>query len=254
MAETIAISRILCIALVLLAGSALSAEHPAPPAKLPTEVKIVSVPSAPPAQPTEVKIISTPPASPTEIKIVSVPKDDSTRDLVRATWGLLIASLALCGVSVWSTRRQSLDLRRRDRVAMEREINRAAQKNADAAKRLWELAGEIPTRYRQLSETYGKRVPEAASADIEHEVQRHQKAISAITDRSAEILSSDLLNRESKSDREIIDLLWTVDSHELQLQALRDEIARGLNCVAEKERELLERREEMQAFIDRGRP
>jgi hypothetical protein len=223
----------------------------------PTEVKILSVPAV---VPNDVKITSMPPVAPLNVNIKSIPTDDSAPAMVQLTRGIVIANIVLCavtvglgGVTVWSTRRQSRDLRRRDRVTMEREINRAAQRNADTAKRLYGRAQEIPRRSRQLYKMASKELPDAMSADIDHLLETQQNAIRTITARSAEIVALDLLNRESKSDEEIIALLWVVDSHELQLLGIRDEITEDLSVIAEQEAQFLERQRELQAFINQGR-
>lgn len=232
--------------------SATFAATPPPirPLAQPTEVKIVSVPAA---QPSEVKIISTPPASPAEVRIVAQPQDDSARQLVTVTWGLLIANAALCGVTVWSTKKQSLDLKRRDRNAMEREVNRGAQRNADVAKKLYQKAQDVPAQLSRLHKAAGKEIPKDLAEDVDHHLQARRNAVCTITDRCVEILSSDLINRETKSDEEIIALLWTVDSHELQLQEVRDEITRDLDRLTEEEEAFLRRQAEIQAFLNQGR-
>jgi hypothetical protein len=188
----------------------------------PTEVKIVAVPAA---QPTEVKIVSTPPTVPAEVKIVSTPPDESAHAMVRLTQWLVGANLLLCGVTVWSTRRQSRDLRLRDRAVMEREIKRGAQKNLSVSIWLHQIALEIPalvSRIYRLS--VNREVPEEMTRDVEYTLTKRQKRLSEITDDSLEIISKHVLNFDQMSDRGASTLLGTVDRNDVELESIRDEI------------------------------
>jgi hypothetical protein len=199
--------------LALLACAAFSAQRaaPSPPKPQPTEVKIIS---APPAVPTEVKIISTPPAR----------VDESARSLVKATWWLLGANAVLCIATFGGSWLQSGDTKRRDRAAMEREINRSAQRNMANAARLDHLAQEVPVLINRIHRLAGNvEIPDWWRKDIEETLQTRQKQFSFMKDRSLEIISSDLPKVKARSN-EVVRLLWTVDSHEVQLEVMREAV------------------------------
>jgi hypothetical protein len=62
-----------------------------------------------------------------------------------------------------------------------------------------------------------------------------------------EIVSNDLLNLETKSDKEVTRLLWTVDSHEVQLSVMREAVASDLARYDREISALLQRDTALQA-------
>jgi hypothetical protein len=207
-------------ALASLGCVALSAPSAKPPP--PTEVKIISVP---PIQPSEVKIISTPPASPAEVKIVSTPPDESARAMVRLTQWLVGANVLLCAVTVWSSQKQSRDLRLRDRAAMEREIRRAAQKNLSLSIWLHQMALEVPALVDRIHRlAVNTEVPEDLGRDVGFTLKNRQKRLSEITDVSLEIVSKHVLNFAGMSDKSARTLMGSVDLNDVELESMRDEI------------------------------
>jgi len=219
----------------VLAVAAYSAQRKASPptSPQPTEVKVVSVPSA---QPTEVKIISVPASTPAEVKIISTPPDESAHAMVRLTEWIVLANMALCGVTVWSTLKQGRDQRWRDRFAIEREIKRGAQKNLSVSIWLHQMALEIPALVSRIHRlAVNTEMPEDLGRDVEYTLGNRQKRISEITDDSLEIISKHVLNFEAMSDKAARTLLGTVDRNDVELGSMRDEIT---NDGARFEREI----------------
>jgi hypothetical protein len=98
-----------------------------------------------------------------------------------------------------------------------------------------------------------KSVPDTMRLDTDRVVQTVQNKLRAVTDRSVEILSKDLLGRERKPDDEIIALLWTVDSHELGLKDLENEISSELSVIAVKHADIPASHKAIEDFINRDR-
>jgi len=74
-----------------------------------------------------------PSAKPVDIRIVSVPEDETNRNLLYATWVIVLANVVLCGVSWVAARKQSLDMR--DSILVSEKAAVAAGRSADAAVR-----------------------------------------------------------------------------------------------------------------------
>jgi hypothetical protein len=210
------------VIIATVTSSVVFAASPKQPLVQPTEVKIVSVPVA---QPSEVKIISTPPAQPTEVKVISAPADEVAKKLVNATWVLVFANIVLCLATFGGSMLQNRDLRLRDRAAMEREIKRGAHKNMTVAIWLHQMALEIPALVSRIHRlAVNTEVPEEVGRDVEYTLKTRQKRLSEITDTSMEIVSKHALNFEGMSDKAARTLLGIVDTNDVELESMRDEI------------------------------
>jgi hypothetical protein len=208
--------------MALITSTVFSAPPLAAPTRQPTEVKIVSVPAA---QPTEVKIIPTPPLTPAEVKVVSVPVDESAHQLVTVTWVLVVANALLCAATFGGSWLQSNDTKRRDRLVMEREIKRGAQKNLSASIWLHQVALEIPALVGRIHRlATGTEVPEWVSSGVDQTLKSRQKRLSEITDTSLEIVSNHVLNFKGMSDKAARRLLSTVDLNDVELESMREAI------------------------------
>jgi hypothetical protein len=211
---------------VLLTCTAFSASRPAPPPNpQPTEVKVVSVP---PAQPTEVKIVSTPPAQPTEVKIVSAPLDESAHNVVTATWVLVIANGVLCIATFAGSWLQSRDTKRRDRAAMEREVNREAQRVMVTATRLDHMARQGPA-VRDKLHLWGGMSTEIQK-EIIAESEKRCARLKEIVDGALVIVGCDLT---AMPEKKLAQHLFRLDEHEEQLDGLRDSITKELDELQE---------------------
>jgi hypothetical protein len=211
--------------LALLTCATFSAPRPAsgPPNPQPTEVKIIS---APPAQPTEVKIISAPPATPAEVKIVSTPENPSEHALVTATWGLLIANMLLCVVTIGGSWKQGRDLRQRDRATMEREVNRAANKVMVTASRLGNIARQVPAARDLLNTLLDQGGMPQIEEENEERLQLRSRRLSEIEANALEIVSGNL---PANTEKELTAHVRRLDSHEVQLDVMREAITEELS-------------------------
>ena len=216
------------VTMALLACVAFAAPRPPSPTPnpQPTEVRVISVP---PAQPTEVKIISAPTATPAEVKIVSEPENASERNLVTATWLLLVANVLLCGITYGGSWIQSRDLKLRDRRTMVREINRAAHNVMITAERLKQLASEVPPTRNHLHEfLHQGGMPPQIKADTEETLRIRLAALA----RTLQIASESALvfsDVQSLSDKQLAERLWGLDEQQERLAAMRDAINFELN-------------------------
>jgi hypothetical protein len=222
------------VALTLVTSIAFSADHSAPSTKPPTEVKIVSMPPSPAAQPSEMRIISMPAQPPAEVKVVSIPPDESTHNLVTATWGLLFATVVLAVATFLGSWWQSRDTRRRDRAAMLREVSRAAHKVMTEATRVEQIAERVlPARARLWSLRHDAPLPDnpkdeegekdlaARRAELKKMVSEANFVVTDGPDAMSPLLTL--------SDRELTQRLWNLDRLQVQLEAVRDAIAEELH-------------------------
>lgn len=230
------------VALTLLTSNAIAAEHSAPASKQPIEVKIVSVPPASPGQPAEVRIVSMPAAAPAEVKIVSAPEDDTAGHLVEATWGLLIATMILAITTFVGSWLQSKDTKRRDRVAMERELNRNAHKIAAVAERLDQIARQVPTARMHLSVLAGPggKIP----TEVENALKERSERLGGIRKNALSIVEGE---PERMSDQDLTANLRRLDAHEVQMDVMREAITNELSRHESESLTLREQKTTLQA-------
>ena len=217
------------VALAFVTSIAFSANHSEPSTKSPTEVKIVSVP---PAQSTDVKIISMPAVPPPQVKVV-LPPDESTRNLVRATWGLLAATVVLALATFWGGWKQSNDTKRRDRDAMMREVNRAAHKVMTEATRVEQMAERVlPVRARLWSLSNQAPLPDnAKDEEGEKDLANRRTALKKMVDEASFVVtdqSDSMSPLLALSDRELTQRLWNLDKLQVRLEGMRDGITEEL--------------------------
>ena len=250
------VSRSVLVAVTLFTGNALSAEHSVPPTKPPVEVKIVSVPPAPPAQPTEVKIVSMPATPPPQVKVV-LPEDDAARNLVRVTWGLLIANVLLCAATFGGSWWQSRDTKRRDRAAMMREVSRTAHKVMTEATRVDQMAVLIPTARTQLHVLLGQGgLPPQLKEATDKTLTERRAALSNMVDKAGFVVPAEpnaVSPLLALSDSELTARLWELDKLQVQLEAMRDAITEELGRYETESATLRQQRTAMQAASLAGR-
>jgi hypothetical protein len=231
------------IASAMLACNALSAVEP-PPAKTPSAAKTVTAPPAPPPQPIEVKIASMPATAPAEVKVVSVPPDESAGSLVLATWGLFGVTALLVWATLAGIRRQSADAKRRDEAAMLREVNRSAHKMGAEAKRLEQLAEEIPTARSQLFALAGRRV--GAEPEVEAQLKDRCDRLRRMQEYAATIAVK-IAQPGRLPASELTDALLQLEAYDAQLHVMRQDITDELGKYESKSREFGERHTVMEA-------
>jgi hypothetical protein len=233
------------IALASLAGAAVAVEDSAPTKKQPIDINVVSMPPVPPSPAAEVKITSMPAASPAKVEIVSAPPDESAHNLVKATWGLLGATVVLAIATFLTSWWQSRDTKRRDKSAMLREVRRNANKVMVQATRLKQVALLIPGARNHLSVLLHQGgTPPTVKVEIENDLKQRTERLDQMINGALDIVSGDL---PRKSDGELTGHLWRLDSHEVQLDMLREAITDELSRYESESLTIREHNAAMQA-------
>jgi hypothetical protein len=112
---------------------------------------------------------------------------------------------------------------------MEREVNRSAQKNMLTATRLDEMAQKVPAIVARIHQLADKgQVPEWIVKNMDDKLRTQQTRCRDIVARSLDIAWADLASLRGKSDKEVERVLWTLDSHALQLDSMREAITSDL--------------------------
>lgn len=222
----------LAFVVAVLLSAAWTAEAAAAPAKKPpTEVTIVSMPPTTLAQPAEVKVTAMPVVQPPQVT-VNVPKDESAASLVKATWGLLIATVVLALATFCVAWWQSRDTKRRDRDAMMREVSRAAHKVMVTVTRLQELAKAVPTARTQLHILCGQGgLPPGVKEQTEKDLQGRLDSLKN-WDNEASFVVTDQTDAMAPilrlSDKELATRLWRLDTLQVRLDGMREDITKEL--------------------------
>ncbi len=233
---------------LVLALATWNAPAETPTKKGPTEVKVVSLPT--PAQPTEVKVVSLPAPPPPQVN-VTVPKDDSTRRLVNATWGLLVANVLLCGVTVWFGLKQGWDTRRRDRDTMLREVGRAAHKVLADATRVEQLARQVPTTRTQMHVLMHQGgLPPEIKAETDATPMTRASSLRVMVEDTMPLVPV-LPNTDSPlaalSDKALANHLWRLDARQVSIDTMRDSISEELDRYQTEIATLRDQRTTLQA-------
>lgn len=235
--------------MALLSLSVVAADESAQAAKkLPTEVKIISVPAP---QPAEVRIVSMPAAPPHQVT-VNVPKDESTHDLVVGTWGLFGATVVLAFGTFFVAWWQSRDTKRRDRDAMMREVSRAAHRVLTEATRVEQMASLVPTARVQVHALANHSVIPQILAEMEKALADRREGLMQMVDKASFVLtdqSDTLAPLVALSDKELTKHLWKLDEQQIRLQAMRDAITQELQRYEAESTTLRQQNTAMQAAL-----
>lgn len=155
--------------------------------------------------------------------------DESTRNLVYATWGLLAATVVLALATFWVGWKQSNDTKRRDRDAMMREVSRAAHKVLTDATRVEQIAESVlPARARLWSLRNDAPIPDVALdeegqglfAERQAELEKMVRDASFVVTDQPDAMSPLLV----MSDKELTLRLWNLDKVQVRLKGMRDAI------------------------------
>lgn len=240
------------------------------------------MPAPPAAQAAEVKITSMPPASTADVRIVSAPENPSERSLVSATWVLIAANMLLCVVTFLIGRNQSRDMRssiavsaqaaeaarksadasdrsaisatesvdvtkRLERAAVEREVNRAAHKVMFTAKRLEDLAKGVPVARTELHILAGQKgLPPEVQTETAKTLEDRQVILGTMWNAAFATMEKRLTNL---SDKDLTGRLWRLDSHQVQLDLMREVITDELKRWEGESLMLRQQRTAMQAAV-----
>jgi hypothetical protein len=236
---------------VLTTSAAFSADTGKQPA---VPASAVAVPASAPVQPTEVKSISTPEAKPVEVRITSAPRDDSTRDLVNVTWGLLAANVALCIATMAGTWKQSRDLRRRDMAAMERELYRNANRTMMRAISLKQLTKRVSREAEQLIGRYPKdnETVKSLRAETEQQIKKKRECLDGIRVSATNVVTSKD-NIPAQSEKALAGSLWTLDSHEAQMDMIEKSMLDDLDDFERQRQRSAKEAEDVRALMDSKR-
>jgi hypothetical protein len=129
------------LVLVVLPAGAVSGKPPMrSQASASLAVVVTSMPAA--SGPVDVRVTALPPMP---VPTIRMPPDESTHQLVKATWALVLVTAVLAGAAFVTTWVQSRETRKRDRAILTRDVSRAAYRliaEMDRAKQLAELVAQ----------------------------------------------------------------------------------------------------------------
>jgi hypothetical protein len=252
-----ALHNFLVTVVMCLATTSTLADTSPPPAKKPaTEVTVVSMPPATLAQPVEVKVTSMPAVPPPELKVV-LPADESTRNLVKATWWLVSATALLAIATFVVAWFASKDSKRRDKEVMMRDVSRSAHKVMVEVARLKKLAQSVPTARTQLHILAGQGgLPPEVKEQTEKDLQGRLKSLDAWNEEASFVITDQSGSRDPilrMSDKELASRLWRLDTLLIRLDGMREDVTQELEQYGSESSMLRQQRTAMQAAVLGGK-